>query len=76
MWYAVGAAVQGTVRNMNNSFVYIDLAGGANGIIHISRLATHRINHPSSVVTLGQWVSARVIAFNDEQRQVELSLRD
>ncbi len=47
LWYAVGAAVQGTVRNMNNSFVYVDLAGGANGIIPISRLAAHGSTTPA-----------------------------
>ncbi|MGX4657901.1 S1 RNA-binding domain-containing protein [Micromonospora sp. SCSIO 07396] len=75
-WYAIGSAVQGTVNNLNQSFVYVTLTSGVTGIIHISRLAAYRVGHPSEVVSQGQWLTARVVGFNDERKQVELSLRD
>jgi len=73
--HSIGQSVSGIVRSTNKSFAYVDLAGGAQGIIHISQLSAYRVNLPSDVVTIGQAVQATIIKFNDESDQVDLSLR-
>lgn len=73
--HSIGQSVSGIVRSTNKSFAYVDLEGGAQGIIHISHLSTYRVNLPSDVVTNGQQVQATITKFNDERDQVDLSLR-
>lgn len=69
-----GQVVPGVVRNTNRSFAYIDLGGGVEGIIHVSRLAAYRVNQPADVVSTGQHIQALIIDFDDSREQVVLSL--
>ena len=70
----MGEVVAGVVRNMNRSFAYVDLDGGAQGAIHVARLASYRIFQPSDVVSIGQRVQVQIIDFLDEREQVGLAL--
>ena len=69
-----GQVVEGVIRNTNRSFAYVDLGDGAEGIIHVSRLAAHRISEPTDVVSVGQRIQAKIIDFDDNREQVVLAL--
>jgi ribosomal protein S1 len=73
--HSVGDVVRGVVRGTNDSFAYIDLHGGVNGAIHVSKLATHKVAHPTDFVTIGSTVEATILGFKDDRKQVELSLQ-
>jgi ribosomal protein S1 len=72
--HRVGQVVPGVIRNTNRSFAYVDLGNGVEGIIHVSKLAPHRISEPADVVSAGQRIQAKIVDFDDNRTQVVLAL--
>lgn len=70
----IGQTVMGTVKNIKDFGAFVDL-DGVDGLIHKSEMAWKRINHPSEIVSIGEDVRVKVIAFNRENRKISLSLR-
>jgi small subunit ribosomal protein S1 len=69
-----GQTIKGTVTNITDFGVFIDL-GGVEGLIHISELSWGRVAHPSQIVELGQEIEAQVIEISPERCRVALSLK-
>lgn len=69
-----GQHISGTVTNVTDFGVFIDL-GGVEGLIHISELSWGRVAHPSQVVKLGQKIEAQVLEISPERCRVALSLK-
>ncbi|MBN1453063.1 MAG: S1 RNA-binding domain-containing protein [Anaerolineales bacterium] len=69
-----GQRISGTVTNITDFGVFIDL-GGVEGLIHISELSWGRVAHPSQVVELGQEIEAQVLEISPERCRVALSLK-
>ncbi len=69
-----GQKVSGSVTNITDFGVFIDL-GGVEGLIHISELSWGRVVHPSQIVQLGQQVEAQVLEVSPERCRVALSLK-
>jgi small subunit ribosomal protein S1 len=69
-----GQTVMGTVTNITDFGVFIDL-GGVEGLIHISELSWGRVSHPSQIVKLGQELNAQVLEISPERCRVALSLK-
>lgn len=67
-----GMQVCGTVTNITDFGVFIDL-GGVEGLIHISELSWGRVAHPSQLVQLGQDVDVQVLDISAERCRVALS---
>ena len=72
--HSIGQVVTGVIRNTNRSFAYVDLGNGVEGIIHVSRLAPHRVSQQANVVSTGQQIQAKIIDFDDNRKQVVLAL--
>lgn len=71
----VGMVVSGVVRNITDFGVFVDIGLKNDGMIHISKLSTKRINHPSEVVSLnGQLSQIKVVSIDLERQRVGLSL--
>ncbi|NIP43190.1 MAG: S1 RNA-binding domain-containing protein, partial [candidate division Zixibacteria bacterium] len=47
--------------------------GGADGLIHISELAWHRVNHPREVIKVGDEVEVYVLSLDKEEQRIALS---
>ena len=69
-----GDTLAGIVTSIAPFGAFVDL-GGADGLIHLSELAWHRVEHPSEVVQVGQEVSVYVLNIDDERKRIGLSLR-
>jgi small subunit ribosomal protein S1 len=69
-----GDCIQGTVTNITDFGVFVDL-GGVEGLIHVSEISWGRVHHPADVVSLGQPVEVFVIQVNRERARVALSLK-
>jgi small subunit ribosomal protein S1 len=69
-----GDCVTGTVTNITDFGVFVDL-GGVEGLIHVSEISWGRVRHPADVVELGQNVEVYVIQVNRDQARVALSLK-
>ena len=69
-----GQVLEGTVKNITNYGVFVDL-GGVDGLVHITDLSWGRISHPEEVVTLGEEIKVVVLDFNDQQKKIALGLK-
>jgi len=69
-----GEQVKGTVTNVTDFGVFVDL-GGVEGLIHISELSWGRVAHPSHIVKVGQVVDVQVLDLSPERCRVALSLK-
>ncbi|MFH1185584.1 MAG: S1 RNA-binding domain-containing protein [Chloroflexota bacterium] len=69
-----GERVQGSVTNITDFGVFVDL-GGVEGLIHISELSWGRVVHPGQIVHLGQSVEVEVLDLSPERCRVALSMK-
>ena len=70
----VGMKLQGTVRNVVDFGVFIDIGLKNDGLAHISKLTNRYIKHPMEVVNVGDIVDCYVDDINLEKNKVSLSL--
>lgn len=81
-WSAVGTdflegeAYSGTVTRITDFGAFVKLAEGVEGLVHVSQLAHHRVDHPSSVVKQGQEVKVRILEIDSARKRIGLSMRD
>jgi small subunit ribosomal protein S1 len=69
-----GDVLQGVVTSIAPFGAFVDL-GGADGLIHLSELAWHRVDHPGEVLHVGQRVDVYVMNVDEERKRIGLSLR-
>jgi small subunit ribosomal protein S1 len=69
-----GEIRRGVVSGLRDFGAFVDL-GGADGLIHISELAWHRVKHPREVLKVGQEVEVYVLRLDQEGRRIGLSLK-
>ena len=70
----VGMKLQGTVRNVVDFGVFIDIGLKSDGLAHISKLTNKYIKHPSEVVSVGDIVDCYVDEIKLDKKKVALSL--
>jgi len=73
--YSVGQLVEGVITRLTKFGAFARLEGDIEGLIHISEIAEHRIEHPKEVLKEGEVKSLRVIRIDPEQHRIGLSLR-
>ncbi|WP_420318428.1 30S ribosomal protein S1 [Ekhidna sp.] len=72
--YAVGTEHKGTVRNLTNFGLFIELEEGIDGLVHVSDLSwTKKIKHPSEFVKVGEDLEVKVMELDVENRRLALS---
>ncbi|NBA87050.1 30S ribosomal protein S1 [Emticicia sp. CRIBPO] len=72
--YAVGSKHKGTVRNLTNFGLFLELEEGIDGLVHVSDLSwTKKIKHPSDFVKIGDELEVVVLELDGENRRLALS---
>src|SRR4051812_29089408 len=69
-----GEVRKGVVSSVVNFGAFVDL-GGMDGLIHVSELSWKHVDHPSSVVTVGDEVEVRVLDVDMDRERISLSLK-
>ena len=69
-----GQILEGTVKNITNYGVFIDL-GGVDGLIHITDLSWGRVNKPEDLVELDQKLNVVIIDFDEQKKRIALGLK-
>ncbi|MBO8127952.1 MAG: bifunctional 4-hydroxy-3-methylbut-2-enyl diphosphate reductase/30S ribosomal protein S1 [Peptococcaceae bacterium] len=67
-----GDVVKGVVRRLTEFGAFVDI-GGLDGLLHISEISWHRINHPSEELTVGDEIDVKVLKVDKENEKVSLS---
>ena len=70
----VGDLVEGTVKNIAEFGVFIDL-GGIDGLLHITDMSWDRINHPSELVRIDQKIQVKVLSIDMDKEKIALGLK-
>lgn len=70
----VGKVYEGTVQRLTQFGAFVDI-GGIDGLVHISEMAWHHVEHPSEIVKEGDKVNVQVLKVDPEKDKVSLSLK-
>jgi small subunit ribosomal protein S1 len=71
---AVGSVVEGTVKNITDYGVFIDV-GGIDGLLHITDISWGRTAHPAKRFSLGDQVTVKIINFDENSGRISLGLK-
>jgi small subunit ribosomal protein S1 len=71
---SVGSVVEGTVKNITDYGVFIDL-GGVDGLLHITDVSWGRGVHPSKRFSIGDRLTVKVINFDEDSGRISLGLK-
>ncbi len=70
-----GMVLKGTVRNVIDFGVFVDIGVHQDGLVHISQLsATQYVKHPLDVVKVGDIVDVKVLGVDKEKKRISLSM--
>lgn len=70
----VGQVMEGTVKNITDFGVFVDL-GGVDGLLHITDLSWGRISHPSEIVQLDDKITVKIIDFDPVRKRVSIGYK-
>ncbi len=71
--YPPGTVLRGTVRNITNFGVFVEIEPGIDGLVHISDLSwTKKIRHPSEMIKKGQELDVVILNVDEEARRISL----
>ena len=70
-----GMVLTGTVRNVIDFGVFVDIGVHQDGLVHISQVADKFIKHPSEVVSVGDVVKVVVLEVDEKKKRISLSMR-
>ncbi|MBU0982380.1 MAG: 30S ribosomal protein S1 [candidate division Zixibacteria bacterium] len=70
----VGQVRTGTVKNITDFGVFIDM-GGVDGLLHITDMSWGRIRHPSEMVSLGEKIEVKILDFDERTTRISLGLK-
>ena len=73
---AEGMLLPGIITNITNFGCFVDVGVHVQGLVHISQLANHFVKDPSSVVSLRQTVTVKVIGVDHKRKRLSLSMKD
>ena len=70
-----GMELTGTVRNVVDFGVFVDIGVHQDGLVHISRLSSRRVRHPSEVCAVGDVVQVWVLDVDEKKKRIGLTMR-
>ena len=71
--YQPGQIVTGKVTKITNFGVFVSLEDDLEGLLHISELATHKVENPEEVVKVGEDIEVKILRVDPEERKIGLS---
>ena len=70
-----GMVLTGTVRNVIDFGVFVDIGVHQDGLVHISQVANRRLKHPSEAVKVGDIVKVLVLEVDEKRKRISLSMK-
>ena len=70
-----GMVLTGTVRNVIDFGVFVDIGVHQDGLVHISQVSKKFIRHPSEVVSVGDIVQVVVLEVDEKKKRISLSMK-
>jgi small subunit ribosomal protein S1 len=73
--YEVGKEITGTVTNVTDFGVFVELEEGIEGLVHVSEISKEKIKTPVGQFVVGQMLTAKVMNINSDERRIGLSIK-
>lgn len=70
-----GMILKGTVRNVIDFGVFVDIGVHQDGLVHISQITDRFIKHPLEVVSVGDIVEVKVMSVDLQKKRIQLTMR-
>ncbi|MBR6836116.1 MAG: S1 RNA-binding domain-containing protein, partial [Oscillospiraceae bacterium] len=70
-----GMEFMGTVRNVIDFGVFVDIGVHEDGLVHISQICDRYIKHPLEAVKVGEVVKVRVLGVDVKKKRISLTMR-
>ena len=73
--YAEGDIVHGKVVRIVPFGAFVELEKGIDGLVHVSQISHEWLENPTSALTIGEEVDAKILAFSPAERKITLSIK-
>ena len=70
-----GMELTGTVRNVIDFGVFVDIGVHQDGLVHISQICDRFIKHPSEVLKVGEVVKVKVLSVEPQKKRISLTMK-
>ncbi len=71
-----GMVLSGTVRNVIDFGVFVDIGVHQDGLVHISQVCNRKIRHPSEIVKVGDVVEVAVLDVDEKRKRISLTMKN
>jgi small subunit ribosomal protein S1 len=73
--YEVGKEITGTITNLTDFGIFIELEEGIEGLVHVSEISKEKIKTPVGQYKIGEVITAKVMNINSDERRIGLSIK-
>jgi small subunit ribosomal protein S1 len=73
--YEVGKEITGTITNLTDFGIFVELEEGIEGLVHVSEISKEKIKTPIGRYNIGEVITARVMNINSDERRIGLSIK-
>ena len=73
--YDVGKEITGTITNLTDFGIFVELEEGIEGLVHVSEISKEKIKTPVGKYNVGEVITARVMNINTDERRIGLSIK-
>lgn len=73
--YPVGSEISGTITNVTDFGIFVELEEGIEGLVHVSEISKEKVKTPVGLYNVGDDLSARVMHINTDERRIGLSIK-
>ncbi|MGD8259101.1 MAG: 30S ribosomal protein S1 [Desulfobacterales bacterium] len=73
--YEVGKEITGTVTNLTDFGIFVELEEGIEGLVHVSEISKEKIKTPVGKYNIGEVITAKVMNINSDERRIGLSIK-
>ncbi|MBU1056285.1 MAG: 30S ribosomal protein S1 [Proteobacteria bacterium] len=73
--YTVGKEIVGTITNVTDFGIFVELEEGIEGLVHVSEISKEKIKTPVGKYNLGEVLNAKVMNINSVERRIGLSIK-
>ena len=71
-----GMVLSGTVRNVIDFGVFVDIGVHQDGLVHISQVCNRKVHHPSEIVQVGDVVKVSVLEVDEKRKRISLTMKN
>jgi small subunit ribosomal protein S1 len=73
--YEVGKEITGTVTNLTDFGVFVEIEEGIEGLVHVSEISKEKIKTPIGKFNISDVITAKVMNINSQERRIGLSIK-